>query len=265
MYVIDNTLELRKRFTLKYGELVKNFPPIPDIDQREFAFLFWDKNYMVRHRGFSNPQHFLSELRGLAPRHAYHSAALYSDPGNKIMTDKGWKGCDFVVDIDSDHMDLPCQHNHDFYICTNCDIVSNEMITKCPECDGPIRKQLWLCDECLEASKREVLKLVDDFLPDFGFTRDNVALNFSGHRGYHIHIREDSIRLMSSEERRQIVDYLTATNFDPSDFFKFKQAKGAFEGCSRNDPGWKGRIASNFYKILIEHDSIESFEDKYKI
>lgn len=256
----DPTFELRKKFILKYTELVKSFPLIDKIQNREFAFLFWDKDYMVRHRGFSNPQLFLSELKGVAPRHAYLSAALYNSPADKIMSNKGWMGCDFVVDIDSDHMDLSCQKKHDFYICVECDYVSKENITKCPKCEGLIRKQLWLCDECLQASKNEVIKLVDDFLPDFGIIKDNIILNFSGHRGYHIHLREEFIRAMNSEERRQIVDYMTATNFEPDDFFMYKQNIGSFLGSTIDDAGWKGRIANNFLKILNKHDSIESFD-----
>ncbi len=259
----DPTFELRKKFTLKYTELVKNFPQINETEHREFAFLFWDKNYMIRHRGFMNPQHFLSELKGLAPKHAYHSAALYTDPANKIMKDKGWLGCDFVVDIDSDHMDLSCQENHDYYICTKCDHVSTQNITKCPKCEGVIRKQLWLCDTCLQASKIELLKLVDDFLPDFGFTKDNVILNFSGHRGYHLHLRENFIRSMNSNERRQIVDYMTATNFEPADFFTYKTGNGYFLGSTIDDPGWKGRLALTFQKILGTHETIDSFDQEY--
>jgi DNA primase small subunit len=218
---------------------------------------------MIRHRGFANPQHFLSELKSVTPKHVYHSAALYNDPANKIMTQKGWIGCDFVIDIDSDHMELPCQAHHDYYICMKCDHVSHEYITKCPECEGPIRKQLWLCDQCLEASKIEVLKLVDDFLPDFGFTRDNAILNFSGHRGYHIHLRENFIRSMSSSERRQIADYMTGTNFDPQDFFTYKSGNGYFLGSTIDDPGWKGRIAQTFQKILVNHETIDSFDKVY--
>jgi DNA primase small subunit len=259
----NETLELHKRFTLMYTELVKKFPVISEIENREFAFLFWDKKYMIRHLGFSNASGFLSELKNIAPKHAYHSAALYRHPANKIMTSKEWLGCDFVVDIDADHMDLACQHTHDYFICTNCDYVSNELITKCPRCEGIIKKQLWLCDECLEASKIEVLKLVDDFLPDFGFTKEKATLNFSGHRGYHVHLKEDYIRSMNSNERRQIVDYITGTNFEPRDYFTYNTTQGVFIGSTIDEPGWKGRIAQNFQKILANHETIDSFDNEY--
>ncbi|MBN2156303.1 MAG: hypothetical protein JW776_09680 [Candidatus Lokiarchaeota archaeon] len=259
----DTTLELRKKFTLKYAELVKYFPKIPEIASREFAFLFWDRNYMIRHRGFTNPQHLLSELKNINPKHVYHSAALYKDPANKIMSEKGWMGCDFVVDIDADHMELSCQENHDYYICMKCDYVHREKVTKCQKCEGPIRKQIWLCDKCLEASKYEVIKLVDDFLPDFGFTKNDIDLNFSGHRGYHVHLRDKFIRTLSSEERRQMVDYITGTNFDPTDYLIYKSSNGYFIGTTIDDAGWKGRIARNFLKILTTHDSIDSFNKEY--
>ncbi len=248
---------------LKYSELVVNFPKIPEIQNREFAFLFWDKNYMIRHRGFVTPDQLYSELRNVTPKHVYHSAALYKDPSNKIMSEKEWLGCDFVVDIDADHMDLSCQKNHDYFICMNCDYVSQGKITKCPKCEGPIRKQFWLCEVCLNASKLEVVKLVDDFLPDFGYTRDDIEINFSGHRGYHIHLRDEFIRAMNSNERRQIVDYITGTNFEPIDFFSYDVNNGYFKGSTIDDPGWKGRIARSFLKILNDHEDIESFDEDF--
>jgi len=261
--VTDTTLEIQKKFSLMYKELVKTFPQIPDIQYREFAFLFWDKIYMIRHRGFNNAQLFYSELKAGPPQHVYHSAALYYDPANKIMTEKGWFGCDFVVDIDADHMQVPCQETHDYFICSTCDYVSKETITKCPKCEGSIRKQQWLCDLCLEASKKEVIRLVEDFLPDFGFTKDHVKVNFSGHRGYHIHLQDEFLRKMNSNERRQIVDYLTGTNFDPKDCLIYNDSNGYFTGTSIDDPGWKGRVARKFLEILSKCDSIDSFERTY--
>jgi len=210
-------LKIKKYFALEYLKLSKHFPDIQDFTKREFAYLLWDKNYMIRHRGYNNFEHFISNLKSEAPRHAYVSAAIYRDPNIKNMTGKGWLGCDFIVDIDSDHFNLPCQIIHDYHFCQDpikkkCRYHnSGEPPQECPECGGnKFKKQLWLCDECLEASKKEIIKLIEEFLlPDFGLALDQIELVFSGHRGYHMHVHDEGLRNMSSEQRRQFVDFFT--------------------------------------------------------
>ena len=70
------------------------------------------------------------------------------------------------------------------------DIDANDVPTECKLIHG----SGWLCDECLGAVKAETVKLAEDFLMgDFGFSEKEVEINFSGNRGYHVHVRRKGI------------------------------------------------------------------------
>ena len=57
--------------------------------------------------------------------------------------------------------------------------------------------------------KKETQKLLTFLLSDFGITESRISVVFSGGRGYHIHVRDPSVFALGSDERREIVDYLT--------------------------------------------------------
>ena len=44
---------------------------------------------------------------------------------------------------------------------------------------------------------------------DFGFSLDELHVFFSGHRGYHVHVEEESVRSLDAMARKEIVDYVT--------------------------------------------------------
>lgn len=180
------------------------------------------------------------------------------------MPEKKWLGCDFVVDIDADHMDLECAHNHDYHFCQKCDYYNTGPAPKkCPECgESKFDKQQWLCDECLEASKNEIFKLIKMFENDFGLVKDDFKIKFSGHRGYHLELYDERLRRFSSEDRRQLVDYLTGTNFKPPGTFKFRSGMHSYMGSVLSDPGWYGKIAEKLYDVL-QLESIADFESIY--
>jgi DNA primase small subunit len=41
---------------------------------------------------------------------------------------------------------------------------------------------------------------------------------FSGNRGFHVHVAEEEAQTLGAKERRELVNYLKATGFDPSRF-----------------------------------------------
>lgn len=259
---------LAKKFALKYLELTKILPHICDLPNREFAFFPWDKNYMNRHNGYGNLNEFTTDLKRINPRHIYVSAAIYDDPSQRNMTDKIWKGCDFVVDIDADHMDLPCSKEHDYHFCTKCSYYNKGPApVKCPECgSNKFKKQQWLCNDCLNVSKREIFKLIDEFLiPDFGFEKDEIKIVFSGHRGYHLHIYDNKIRPLTSEDRRQIADFLTGTGLNVSDSLKFSNRTHSYLGTTLDNTGWRGKIARKFLEILDSNATdFEQFKSEFE-
>ncbi|MEM3738387.1 MAG: DNA primase small subunit PriS [Thermoplasmata archaeon] len=151
---------------------------VSDIQQREFAFMFFGKPGMVRHIGFA-PAGLKKFIVERVPAHIYYSSALYRKPDARTMDEKGWLGADLIFDLDADH------------------IPGSEKMSY---------------PEMLAKVKEEFKKLVDDYLlNDFGFEENDVKIVFSGGRGYHAHITKDCVRKLGSNERREIVDYIAGT------------------------------------------------------
>ncbi|MHA1340178.1 MAG: DNA primase small subunit domain-containing protein [Promethearchaeota archaeon] len=231
-------------------QLTKSFPHIADLKNREFAYLTWDKNYMIRHEGYDDENQFFNRIKTLIPRNVYASAALYEMPNAKRMEEKKWIGCDFVMDIDADHFDLECQQSHDYTFCSNClNLFIGTPPKECPKCGSKKwKKQPWLCDKCLNATKMEVYKILDFFTQDFGISEDEIFVKFSGHRGYHLEIHSERVRNLDSEARRQITDYLTGSNLI------LNYRKNNFDAPTQSQYGWREKISKKFYEILKYKD-----------
>ena len=250
---IANTINLiKKKFLLKYIELFKRFPQIHNLKNREFAYLSWDKNFMVRHEGYIDNNQLFNRIKNIIPRHIYASAALYEEPNAKKMEDKRWIGCDFVMDIDADHFELECNNVHDYNFCSNCSYMAKGTPPpKCPNC-GTSKwiKQNWLCDNCLNVAKKEVYKILQFLINDIGILEEEIFIKFSGNRGYHIEVISEKIKKLDSEARREITDYLTGTNL----IIDFRVNN--FNAPTKLQYGWKEKIVKKFYEILKEENSI---------
>ena len=87
------------------------------------------------------------------------------------MVDKGWMGADLIFDLDVDH--LPG--------------VSDTVFPK-----------------MIELGQEQAWRLWSEFLePDFGLRELYVQITFSGHRGFHIHVRDPAYLHLDSTARRQ--------------------------------------------------------------
>ncbi len=145
--------------------------------RREWAFLFFDKSFMIRHIGFERRSQIQEYIRKEVPRHAYYSTAYYEDPDASTMNEKGWQGATLVFDLDADH--LEGAHDMEY-------------------------------GEMLQAVKKEFVKLVDRWLiGKLGFDERDVGISFSGGRGYHAHIEDPTVLDFNAFERREIVDLVT--------------------------------------------------------
>jgi DNA primase small subunit len=156
---------------------------LPDrFGRREWGFMFFGRDTMLRHVGFRSGSEVRGFLRRDAPAHAYHSAAYYEKPDAQQMKDKKWLGADLIFDLDADHI------------------------------EGSERMSY---EQMLSVVKREIIRLAEDFLlGDMGFDASVVHMVFSGGRGYHIHVTDPSVLGMDSRERREIVDYITGVGLD---------------------------------------------------
>lgn len=222
------------------------------FDQREFGFIPWDKQmWMLRHMSFASREILLRHLILNGPRHVYSSGTLYQQPENQEMEKKGYKGCDLIIDIDVDHFYTPCKKNHDFWYCKECGEHGKGMVKSCSKCKKTKIKTLtWICEECLKIAKKEIIKLIYDFLiPDFNLDFKNMSLVFSGHRGYHLKVEEEKIRKLSSDERREIADYLTGENIS-FEVLGLQVKGGIIYGFSRDSIGWVQKIFRKIEEIL---------------
>lgn len=205
---------LVSRFRSYYLE--SSLEPPPELDCREWGFLFFDDSGMRRHKSFFSRGELVDYVRAMVPRHLYHSAAYYQRPGAPTMKEKIWKGADLIFDLDADHL------------------------KNAPRSYGGM----------LEMVKKETEKLLAFLMSDFGFSESRIAVVFSGGRGYHIHVRDQRILAFGSDERREIVDYLAGRGLDMDRFIHMAPMDGEWgkdrafrlRAPAARTPGWGGRI-----------------------
>jgi DNA primase small subunit len=82
---------------------------------------------------------------------------------------------------------------------------------QCPSCaQSSFQTLKWLCDNCLSDAKRNTIKLYDKFLTgDFGISPNDIQINYSGHRGYHLRVRDPKVFKLDSSGRMGVAHYLT--------------------------------------------------------
>ncbi len=226
---------LVQRFGQYYSGVKLHLPP--RYTRREWAFLFFDRSFMVRHIGFERRSQIQDYVRRDVPRHAYYSTAYYEDPGAKTMNEKGWQGATLVFDLDADHLEGAHQMEY---------------------------------GQMLEAVKVEFVKLVDRWLiGKLGFDARDVGIAFSGGRGYHAHIEDPRVLELNAFERREVVDLVTG-KADPNDFLEREAFHSGMRqdgrGYSRHtlrmpDPArgdWKGDLTQATLAFFQELDAMQA-------
>jgi DNA primase small subunit len=178
-------MDSNQRFLLKtFRKYYRaNTPFLPDrFTRREFGFMFFDKTFVQRHIGFHSSDELHRFMESQVPSHSYYSTAYYRTPDAPTMEEKGWMGAELIFDLDADHL------------------ANAESMTY---------------DEMLVQIRSEMISLVDDYLMgDLGFSEDQIHICFSGGRGYHAHVRTDEIYTLGTNERRELVDYITCMGLD---------------------------------------------------
>ena len=248
---------LKRLFRDYYRGIRKDLPLVNSFNEREFGFIPWDKQIrMIRHMSFSSRENLMTNLFNNGPRHVYSSGTLYQQPENQDMAGKGFKGCDLIIDIDADHFYTPCKEDHDLWYCIECGESGQGTVINCPKCKKSKFKTLtWICEKCLDVAKNEIIKLIHDFLiPDFGIDLNDIRIAFSGHRGYHLKIENELIRTLSSDERRELADYISGENLS-LEILGFQAKGGTFYRFSEDTVGWSQKIIRKTIEILNKSDN----------
>ncbi|WP_193309119.1 DNA primase small subunit PriS [Halorubrum halophilum] len=214
----DRTREYLKG---RFGDYYRRASPVlpPDANLREWGHIPWTPGSgttMLRHQSLYDLGDVDTFFADNAPRHAYFSAARYDDPGASTMSKKGWRSADLVFDLDADHL---------------------------PGVD-PAETSY---PEMLAACKDALLRLLEFLDDDFAF--DDCTVVFSGGRGYHVHVRDESVRELDSEARREVVDYVRAIDLDTEGLIRTVSERGTTKRVLRTEGGWGARV----HEALVEY------------
>ncbi|WP_146417415.1 DNA primase small subunit PriS [Haloarcula hispanica] len=229
---------LRGRFGDHYRQA--SVTPPPAANEREWGFIPWTDGpgeTMVRHRSLLDLGEIEDFLGRRKPRHVYFSAGRYDEPSASTMSDKGWRSSDLVFDLDADHLPSVVL-GEDSYA---------EMLAKC---------------------KDALLRLLDFLEDDFGF--EDLTVVFSGGRGYHVHVRDERIRHLERDARREIVDYVRGIGLEFDELVDEESVAGT---AGRSSPaqkrtlstegGWSARAHRHMLAVvddLLEMDEADALE-----
>lgn len=238
----ESTRFILKMFQRHYRQTALAMPD--RFSKREFGFMFFDRQGMVRHTAFPTRASLKKYLVEQTPAHVYYSCAYYEKPDAQTMPEKKWLGADLIFDLDADHVE---------------------------------GTQNMPYEKMLERVKEEVTRLIDEFLlGDLGVPENELKIAFSGGRGYHVHINSPRVLRLTSHERREIVDYVTGTDLDidwvfPPKPFEIGRFKDRIDSDkkrtmpSTNDGGWRKRIRKGIDALLEELESMEPAEGQAKL
>ena len=243
---------LENKFSEYYEKNLGEIRAPEYIDNREFGFLLFKKGVMVRHKGFKTIESARNYIKMINPSDVYYSTAYYEKP-EAPMDKKNWLGADLVFDIDADHLETSCRILHDKWICENCGYSGKGLApNSCLKCGTErLKADSWVCEKCLDEAKKEVLKLIDMLISDFGLQPNNLHSYFSGHRGYHLHVNAKQTRMLGDNERKEIVDYILGVGLDVQ-LYDLKNIETMLKELELNESGWKGRITRGYYRHLNE-------------
>jgi DNA primase small subunit len=222
---------LRGRFGDHYRRVSLDLPPSPE--QREWGFIPWTSGpgtTMVRHRSLLDIGDVEGFLQRKRPRHAYFSAGYYDDPGAGSMGEKGWRAADLVFDLDADHLPR-VDPEEDSYA---------EMLAVC---------------------KDALVRLLDFLTDDFGF--EDLEVAFSGGRGYHVHVRDEGVRPLGREERREVVDYVRGVDVTFERLLETEAVAGmgrqtpAEKRTLKYDGGWGKRVHERLMALVDEVNAMD--------
>jgi len=237
---------IRRRLSEYYSSAELELPD--NISTREFAVQPLGAQSYVRHLSFRSEAELREYLVKNPPLHLYYSSAQYLFPEVKSMESKGYLGSELIFDIDAD--ELPgCRAMEQMHVCLDCGyLMYGNKIKKCLKCGSQnVVEASPIPDECVKKAGEAALQLVRILKREMGF--EDVKIYFSGNRGFHIRpLCSDACLKLSSEERREIVDYIKGNGLDVERLTGF--GKRSWLIPHPDDPGWRGRVGKIIYDKL---------------
>jgi len=247
---------VKNRFKHYYSKT--KLPTPPNIHMREIALQPFGQDTYIRHLSFNDITELTKYILDKVPRNLFYSSALYEYPSAKNMDEKVWLGSDLIFDIDSDQIKGCIVKG--IWICEKLHYGEGDYGDKCPRCGSKIITTTDIIPkECLDLALDHVIKLYDVLVEDFGISKDRIHVYFSGNRGFHVHVHASHKEMqMSSELRREIVDYIKGIGLDVNSLLLNIQVKGSRKRRieillpSTDDYGWRRRIAKALKVVNLE-------------
>lgn len=243
-YTNENIKFLKGIFRKYYFEN-KYFPYLYSIEKREFGYRKFD-SLVVRHLSFKNIGELVAELVQNVPLDVYYSNAYYGFPSNPI-NEKQWEGADLIFDIDIKDLNIPCFHEHAYYICNLCGFVNSEQ-KLCINCNKGKTYDISIpCKRCFTAIKKEAAKLLEFLRYDLGIEEKFIEIFFSGNAGFHFHVNDPSMRNLDSNSRSNVTDYIIGNGFMCESIGVRKYRNGFMIKLPKSGimNGWRKKIASS--------------------
>ena len=236
-------------FKTYYYDNIERIPVPSRLFEREFGYQRFGSASMIRHIQVKDEKAFRVFFIQNAPSDVYCSNAYYVSP-SLPMKEKDWKEADLIFDIDAKDLQLPCRDSHTVIFCSTCGRRSKKQ--QCTHCNsinlGSTSKSL-PCTKCMDASKNQVLLLLEILKDDLGVLKDDIAVYFSGNEGFHVHVNNiPGFGQLSSKERADLVDYIMLKELIPETMGmrKSRPDKHSFPGLG--DRGWRGRFAREVFR-----------------
>ena len=185
---------------------------ITDIHRREIAFQHQGQiGPDDRHNSYQSTKEVLERAERAMPLGIFSSTAYYLDPNEREFKKKSIMGYDLVFDIDVKIEGV------------------DELTT-------------------LTIAADNTKHLVENILvKDFGFSLDDMIIDFSGRKGFHVTLRGDAYRYLESADRRQLAEYITGKHLNKLMLFPMK---GGYIVSPTNGLGWVGKGRKMIESIL---------------
>ncbi|MBC7109483.1 MAG: DNA primase catalytic subunit PriS [Archaeoglobi archaeon] len=179
----------KKYLKIQFQEYYRRHKPLfPERgESREWGFILFDslpEIIMQRHLRMRDERELREYLVEKTPAHVFYSVAFYRFPDAPNMNRKEWLGATLIFDLDAE------------------------------------RSSEKSYSSLLEEMKKEIIKLQEILEDDFGISRKKMLVVFSGSKGYHLHVNDESLCSLGAPERREIVSYLKATGLSAEIIFR---------------------------------------------
>lgn len=256
---------LRKRFRTYYYENMHKIQAPQRLSEREIGYLTFYPEKMIRHLTLRSEGELRALLIHEAPKSVYYSSAYYADPSAPINT-RIWKGADLVFDIDLDHLMAEEDYMISFTLCNSCNLYFPENNSKrCPSCGSEKITVISIpTKKGLEYGKEEIVRLMDILIDDFGITKKEIKIYFSGKRGYHLTVENSLYEDADQTFRMELSDYLTLNGFKISNILNQDYTLNELSQIFPlpYEKGWLGRISKYFLENIL-NNNLQNLNENY--